>query len=327
MNEIEKYQGFKAELAIAETFEEIKFIENKAAAVAEFARRDKVGYEEQFNWGTFRIEVVRIKGAWLDKKFPNGGDRGNQYKVADLPMGSLAKEGITFKESTNARHVARNPEIVETIIAEMKENNEVPTPANVAAEVKKIVKHKEVIANLESIAVKEAKELRGEYDVIVIDPPWPMEKIERDVRPNQVAFDYPVMQESELSEMKLPTTPDCHVWVWTTHKFLPMALRLIEKWGLKYVCTFTWHKPGGFQPVGLPQYNCEFALYARKGTPKFIDTRAFNTCFNATRGAHSEKPDEFYEVLRRVTAGRRVDMFNRRSIDGFDTWGKEAQHG
>ncbi|MDP2618588.1 MAG: ParB N-terminal domain-containing protein [Hyphomicrobiales bacterium] len=30
----------------------------------------------------------------------------------------------------------------------------------------------------------------GKYSVLVIDPPWPMDKIERDVRPNQVAFDY-----------------------------------------------------------------------------------------------------------------------------------------
>jgi hypothetical protein len=36
------------------------------------------------------------------------------------------------------------------------------------------------------------------YGTIVIDPPWEMEKIKRDVRPNQVAFDYPTMTEAEL---------------------------------------------------------------------------------------------------------------------------------
>lgn len=185
-------------------------------------------------------------------------------------------------------------------------------------------KKAEVKARLEEVAAREAELPTGIYDVIVIDPPWPMEKIERDVAPNQTGFDYPTMSEQELAALSIPAADDCHMWLWTTHKFLPMALRLLDAWGFKYVCTFVWHKPGGFQPFGLPQFNCEFAIYARKGTPIFLDQKAFNTCFNAPRGAHSEKPEEFYDVVRRVTGGRRLDMFNRRHIEGFAGWGKEA---
>lgn len=201
---------------------------------------------------------------------------------------------------------------------------EILTGAKSFAEVRREEKREEIIERLESVEAIEAKEAEGVFDVIVLDPPWPMQKIERDVTPEQVAFDYPTMSEEELAAMPIPAADDCHVWVWTTHKFLPMSLRLLDAWGMKYVCTFVWHKPGGFQPFGLPQYNCELAVYARIGTPEFIDTKAFNTCFNAPRGAHSEKPSEFYDVVRRVTAGRRLDMFNRRAIDGFEVWGKES---
>lgn len=213
--------------------------------------------------------------------------------------------------------------------AELLEKHPEQAAAIIRGEAKKSdvireLKRAEVVANLEDIAVREVKSVEGVYDVIVLDPPWPMEKIERDVTPTQVDFDYPTMSEQEMAEIQIPAAQDCHIFVWTTHKYLPMALRLVSVWEFKYVLTMVWHKNGGFQPFGLPQYNCEFAIYARKGSPVFVDTKAFPVCFNAPRGRHSEKPEEFYELLRRVTAGRRLDMFNRRDIVGFDKWGNEA---
>jgi len=188
-------------------------------------------------------------------------------------------------------------------------------------------KKRTVVAALTDTAAREVKAAAGLYDVLVIDPPWPVAKIERDQRPNQVGLDYPTMTEDEIAALTIPAAKDCHVWLWTTQRFLPVAFRLLEGWDLKYVCTFVWHKPGGVQPVKLPQYNCEFALYARKGTPVFLETKAMPVCFDAPRRGHSQKPEAFYDMLRRTTGGRRLDMFNRRAIEGFDGWGNEAPHG
>ena len=163
------------------------------------------------------------------------------------------------------------------------------------------------------------------YSTIVIDPPWPMQFIQRKAHPTQVQMPYKVMQESEIAARGLPEAAEaCHVWCWTTQKFLPMALRVLDVWGAKYICTVTWCKPGGFQPFGLPQYASEFVLYGRIGAPCFVETKQFKTWFSAPRGKHSEKPEAFYNLVRRVCQGPRADIFNRRPIDGFVGIGDEA---
>lgn len=187
------------------------------------------------------------------------------------------------------------------------------------------VKRRQALANLETVKSQEAKAIQGVYDVIVIDPPWEMKKIEREERPNQAEFEYPTMSLDEISRLEIPAADNCHVWLWTTQKFLPHAFGVFAAWGVKYICTFNWHKTGGFQPYNLPQFNNEFVLYGHIGAPIFTSTKDFKTSFEGKRGKHSEKPQEFYDMVRRVTAGRRLDMFSRRKIDGFDGWGKESE--
>jgi N6-adenosine-specific RNA methylase IME4 len=178
-------------------------------------------------------------------------------------------------------------------------------------------------------ALSKSADLKDQYNVIVIDPPWPMQKIVREVRPNQAGFDYETMDEDQLvefweSDIEDHVAPHCHLFCWTTQRFLPIALRLLERWGFDYVCQFVWHKPGGFQPVGLPQFNAEFILYGRRGSPVFADTKNFPTCFNADRREHSRKPDEFYQMISRVCAGSRIDIFSREPREGFSQFGNEV---
>ena len=186
------------------------------------------------------------------------------------------------------------------------------------------VKRAAMRQQLEAAETQAVKALAGVYDVVVIDPPWPVAYNAREVRPEQASLAYPTMTLAEIRALQLPLADAAHVWLWSTSHFVLEAGTCLEAWGLHFVCLFVWHKPGGMQPMGLPQFNCEVVLYARKGHPAFVETTAFATCFQDPRTSHSAKPEAFYDVVRRVTAGRRLDMFARRQIAGFDSWGPEA---
>lgn len=168
----------------------------------------------------------------------------------------------------------------------------------------------------------------GLYSTVVIDPPWPVVKIARDVRPNQTGFDYPTMKVEDIERLNIQERlqNDAFVFLWTTQRFLPASIAMMQRWDLSYRFTMVWHKPGGFQVVGGPQFNAEFVVVGALGSPQFLDTKAFPVAFNAPRGKHSEKPDEFYDLLKRVAPGPRLDMFARKERNGFDVWGEEVDN-
>ena len=169
----------------------------------------------------------------------------------------------------------------------------------------------------------------GKFATVVVDPPWPMAKILRDWRPNQVALDYPTMSVIEIAALPVPNVlaHDAFVFLWTTQRFLPFAIDIVQDWGCDYRMTMVWHKAGGIKPPSYPMFNAEFVVVGAKLLPKFTDTLGFRLANNWPRGAHSEKPEGFYDLLRRVTPGPRLDVFGRRRIAGFTSWGDEAPEG
>ncbi len=85
---------------------------------AEFGRKNKICKEEQDEWGIIRVEIEAKKGKWLDEHFPKGKKKGEErIKSRDT---TLLDEGITKDESSNARLVYDEPDLVKESIEEIK---------------------------------------------------------------------------------------------------------------------------------------------------------------------------------------------------------------
>jgi len=163
------------------------------------------------------------------------------------------------------------------------------------------------------------------YRVIWADPPWDVKKIRRKVRPNQVAMDYLTMSLEEIKSLPVQDLADenCVLFLWTTHAYLPYAFEIMEAWGFRYQRTITWDKSNGMCLFGF-HHRTEFCLFGYKGKLEMYPKRkTIPTIWTEKSPRHSQKP----LLLQRRTEvfGRpRIELFARRSLDGWDVWGLEV---
>jgi len=153
-----------------------------------------------------------------------------------------------------------------------------------------------------------------------------MQKIVREVRPNQDVVDYPTMSLEEIAKLPVAELADvdgCHVYLWVTQKYLPEGLRLFGQWGVKYQCLMTWVKPTGFTPFSW-MYNTEHVLFGRVGSLA-LERNGLKLAFDASVTRHSEKPEVFYERVLAASPEPRLELFARCHREGFDSWGNEIE--
>jgi N6-adenosine-specific RNA methylase IME4 len=166
---------------------------------------------------------------------------------------------------------------------------------------------------------------KGKFRTIIVDPPWPVKKIIREVRPNQEEeLDYQTLTVEQIKALPIKQCAyddGCHVYLWTTHKFLPVAFEVFRCWGVNYECVLTWVKNVGFTPYSW-MYSTEHVLFGRIGSLELLE-KGLRLDFNGKVREHSRKPDEFYDLVRKVSPEPRRDMFSREKRDGFEQWGNE----
>lgn len=278
------------------------------------------------------------------KETPEVSDRqiANEFKVDHKTVGSARNElesrgeipHVDIVTDTKGRKQPRKRSVFST----KEQQEKLDVIAEEAPELIKAVDEGKTTVNAAYNRVKQKKEAErtannqpeelpeGQYKTIIVDPPWPIKKIIREATPDQNVIDYPTMSLENIENLDIKgmyAKGGTHVFLWTTQKLLHESLHILLKWGVTHMFTMVWHKTGGFQPFNLPQYNCEFILYGRSGATKFTETKNFFTCFNADRTGHSRKPDEFYNLIRRVCPPPRIEIFSRDCRDGFEQYGNE----
>lgn len=139
----------------------------------------------------------------------------------------------------------------------------------------------------------------GKYRTLVIDPAWEYDWLSLAGRAKP---GYAMQTLDQLRALDLKQWADpigCHLYCWVTNNFMAEACKLVAHWGFQHRVVITWIKP---PPFGLGSYfrnSTEHVLFATLGdTTTRHAASSLPTHFEAPRGEHSQKPDEFYDIVR-----------------------------
>lgn len=171
------------------------------------------------------------------------------------------------------------------------------------------------------------------YQVMVIDPPWEVEKFIRAVRPNQVAFDYPTLSIPEMFKLMrdkifpLGDKEGHSVFFWTTEKYLYQAIKQMTEHGYKKHCTFIWDKTNGIAPNQTIRFSHEYMIWFYTKLKPISCPGRWTTVFRESGREHSRKPNVAYLMIDQFYPDvQKLDVFSREKREGWSQWGNETEH-
>ena len=166
--------------------------------------------------------------------------------------------------------------------------------------------------------------LTGKYRVIYADPPWSYGNTMPDYVPDP-GVHYPKMTLAELCELPVAgiAEDDAVLFLWATSPILEECFQVVHAWGFAYKSSFVWDKV----KHNIGHYNSvrhEFLLICVRGSCQPDIHKLFDSVQTIERGEHSEKPEEFRQIIDTIyPLGRRIELFPRKAIDGWDNYGNE----
>lgn len=199
---------------------------------------------------------------------------------------------------------------------------------------------------LEALKALAIPQVPGGFGTVLADPPWSFQDKGSRAAPDwKEAPLYSTMGAREILDLPvdLLAAPDAHLYLWTTDSHLPLALSCVDAWGFSFRKVLVWVKRRSattpircedgedFQVLNGPlqigmghTYRSakELCLFAVRGK---APARVHNLpdTFEAPRTQHSRKPDRIHEWAEQLSPGPRLELFARRSREGWEAWGDQ----
>ena len=173
---------------------------------------------------------------------------------------------------------------------------------------------------------------QSDYRVVIADPPWSYSNSGC----NGSAQKHYQTQSDEWIKA-LPVSGICAddsvLFLWATWPKLNVAFNVIDSWGFKYVTGFPWVKVNEVSDdlFGELKFSMNYGVgfWVRGASePLLIAKRGKASMRSNYIGLlspnleHSRKPESVYSIAE-LHDGPRIELFARRSREGWDAWGNE----
>jgi len=308
----------RAALDEADGLPDIAALVDRGEVVRVAARKAKLSLDAINDWAEFKLDAERKAGQLLTEMARRGERSTGGKPLQAATVTTLSEMGVERTQAHRWQQVASLPEPeYEAYKAEVRADGDIISTAGAVARARELERERRDT----DLAARPVALPAGRYPVIVADPPWAYDNA--GTRAAAVAH-YPTMTVEEVCKLDLAPrlADDAHLYLWTTNPFLPAAFAVLDAWGFIYKTCLTWVKP----QIGLGNWfrsATEHVLFGVRGDLPVVD-RAIPTWFQADRAEHSAKPDAFYELVERASAGPYLELFARRQRPGWDAWGFEA---
>lgn len=239
----------------------------------------------------------------------------------------LAKEILKEKDfpKEEVKRISREEPLLQKRIIDKISNGEAKNHKEATLKIKR----EEVMEKIEGLPKGTSDSIdihntQNRYRVIYADPPWSYGNSMPEYFTEQKDH-YTLMSIEEICKLPIKEIAENNsvLFLWVTSPILEESFEVIKAWGFKYKSSFVWdkikHNMGHYNSV-----RHEMLLIATKGSCMPDIQKLFDSVQSIERKTHSEKPEEFREIIDTIyPVGERIELFSRKKVEGWDAYGNE----
>ena len=345
MTQLAVYEHAKEALAAAVRFDEVTQIHSaaeKAAAYAKIAndRRLQADAAEIVARAERKLGIM-LRAAKDGGLLSKGGRPANSNltepetgadaePVFDNTPFTLAEIGVDKKLSSRAQKAAALADDAFEHVVERARDRILSSDAIVINPAKDVSTAGKKAARAEREAELGRKQValpEARFGVIYADPEWQFGTWSENGMDRSADNHYPtsgldVIKDRDVGSL---AADDCVLFLWATVPMLPQALEVMAAWGFAYKSHMIWAK----DRIGTGYWfrnQHELLLVGTRGkVPAPAMGEQFPSVIEAPVGAHSAKPEKFYEVIEAYFPTLpKIELNARQAREGWVRWGYEA---